>query len=101
MSNFLEKWQEYSDTAKELAIKAASAKEQIDSIKDPLLVKIDNLLGKEIPVVNGNPVITVDIDKEKLGNYSYVKGLITKIKSDIETLEQVGSDIMDDAMKSI
>ena len=89
-SEFIEKCDELTAKLNKLEVSKNVSLEQIKNCSEELkglIAKMDTL---DVPIINGEKVINLNIDPTKLGNYQYVRELNAKLPLILEKLEQTG-----------
>lgn len=93
-SEFLKQCDQLTAQLNKLEVSKNVALEQIKNCSEDLRVLVDKLNSIDIPVVNGEKVIDLNIDTTKLGSYQYIHELNTKLPLMLEKLETVGIDLI-------
>lgn len=93
-TNFIERCDELTAQLTKLEISKSVSLEQIKNCSEELKVLIDKLETIDIPIVNGEKVMNLNIDKTKLGNYQYIHDLNSKLPLILKKLEEVGMDLI-------
>lgn len=93
-NEFLQKCDELTSKLNKLEVSRTVSLEQIKICSEELKELIAKLNSLDIPIVNGEKVISLTIDETKLGNYMYIHDLNSKLPLILSKLEEIGINLI-------
>lgn len=94
-SEFIEKCDELTVKLNKLEVSRNVSLEQIKIQTGELKELISQLENIDVPIVNGEKVMTLSIDSTKLGSYQYIHDLNMKLPLILEKLESTGMELIE------
>ena len=98
-SEFIKRSTELNERISEMEVQKRVALEQIKNSIETTTALVNELNALDVPIVNGAPVINLNIDPANLGNTRYVSQMLSILPEALKHLEKVGNELIDTALQ--
>lgn len=96
--DFVKEFQKLEERVKEEQIKREVAYSKMNEAVKAIKEEYEKLQGLDIPIINGEPIVNVNLNLESLNNPVYVAETVNSLRNQLQRIDTIGLQMIDNAL---